>query len=61
MFQIDEMEAVVEKNLKEEAYRLELMTKKLNTLNVIQVTPVSIISCIIFYKISKRNFTFLSN
>lgn len=44
MLQIDEMEAVVEKNLKEEAYRLELMTKKLNTLNVFQVTPVSTIS-----------------
>lgn len=37
------MEAAVEKNLKEEAHRLELMAEKLNTLNVIQVTPVSII------------------
>jgi len=37
------MEAVVEKNLKEEAYRLELVTKKLNTCNVFQVTPVSFI------------------
>lgn len=34
------MEAAIEKNLKEEAFRLELVTKKLNTLNVIQVTPV---------------------
>lgn len=38
------MEAAVEKKLEEEAYRLELMTKKLNTLNVFQVTPVSIVS-----------------
>lgn len=42
------MEAVVEQNLKEEAHRLELMTKKLNTLNVIQVTLVSATSCKIF-------------
>jgi len=35
------MEAAVEKKLKEESFRLELVTKKLNTLNVIQVTPVS--------------------
>lgn len=37
------MEALVENNLKEEASRLELVTKKLNTLNVIQVTPVSFV------------------
>lgn len=35
------MEAAVDKNLKEEASRMELVTKKLNILNVIQVTPVS--------------------
>lgn len=37
------MEAAVEKNLKEEAFRLELVTKKLNTCNVFQVTTVSFI------------------
>jgi len=37
------MEAAVEKNLKEEAFRLELVTKKLNTCNVFQVTSVSFI------------------
>jgi len=36
------MEATVEKNLKDEAFRLELVTKKLNTCNVFQVTPVSL-------------------
>lgn len=51
MFQIDEMEALVENNLKEEAFRLELVTKKLNTLNVIQVTPVCFVLYIVFYKI----------
>ncbi|XP_025415186.1 brefeldin A-inhibited guanine nucleotide-exchange protein 3 isoform X2 [Sipha flava] len=40
--QIDEMEAAVEKNLREEEIRLELVTKKLHTLNVIQVTPESV-------------------
>lgn len=40
------MEAAVEKNLKEEAFRLELVTKKLNTCYVFQVTPVSFISLI---------------
>lgn len=40
------MEAAAEKNLKEEALHLELVTKKLKTLNVIQVTPVSFIRCI---------------
>lgn len=37
------MEAAADKNLKEEEIRLELVTKKLYTLNVIQVTPVSLI------------------
>lgn len=35
------MEAAIEKNLKEEALHLELVTNKLNSLHVIQVTPVS--------------------
>lgn len=48
MFQIDEMEALVENNLKEESFRLELVTKKLNTLNVIQVTPVSFVLHTVF-------------
>lgn len=37
------MEAIAEKNLKEEALHLQLVTKKLTALNVIQVTPVSFI------------------
>lgn len=37
------MEAAVEKNLKEDVLHLELVTKKLKTFNVIQVTPVSFI------------------
>lgn len=44
------MEAAVEKNLKEETFRIELVTKKLNTLNVIQVTPVSFVLYIIYMK-----------
>lgn len=42
------MEAAVEKNLKEEASRLELVSRKLSALNVIQVTPVSFL----FYTIN---------
>jgi len=37
------MEAIVEKTLKDEVFRLELVTKKLSALNVVQVTPVSCI------------------
>lgn len=45
------MEAIVEKNLKDEVFRLELMSKKLSALNVIQVTPVSfVLPTIIFIK-----------
>lgn len=47
------MEATVEKNLREEEIRLELVSKKLHTLNVIQVTPVRFILNIIFYRIGK--------
>lgn len=45
------MEAAVEKNLREEAFHLELVTKKLNTCNVFQVTPVSFIFLFFLYKI----------
>jgi len=47
------MEAEVEKNLKEEAFCLELITKKFNILNVIQVTSVSFIYN--FYKMYQTN------
>lgn len=43
------MEAAVEKNLREEAFHLELVTKKLNTCNVFQVTPVSFIFLFFFF------------
>jgi len=45
------MEAAIEKKLKEESFRLELVTKKLNTLNVVQVTSVSFILNIKFTKL----------
>lgn len=45
------MEAAVEQTLKDEVFHLELVTKKLSALNVIQITPVSfILHSIIFIK-----------